>query len=156
MRERLCSSWTVTLNYQTFIALATAFRQTGNADRAAEFETRAAAILGEFQSTLIVDGVLTGLAYFQEGGKTDYLLHPRDATTGLSYSLLAMIHAIINDMFTPDQAEFHLGIIRMRKKRQGNTALWFKGHWFVAGLYEAGDEESAGVTDPGYSFYSAV
>ena len=27
MRERLCSSWTVTLNYQTFIALAAAFRQ---------------------------------------------------------------------------------------------------------------------------------
>ena len=34
MRERLCSSWTVTLNYQTFIALADAFRHIGDTERA--------------------------------------------------------------------------------------------------------------------------
>ena len=112
MRERLCSSWTVTLNYQTFIALAGAFRHLGKPDRASEFETMAANILEEFQRVLIVDDVVTGLAYFHEGGKTDHLLHPRDGTTGLSYSLLPMIHAIINDMFSPRQAEAHLGIIR--------------------------------------------
>ena len=112
MRERLCSSWTVTLNYQTFIALAAAFRHLGNADRAAEFEAMAATILEEFQRVLIVDDVVAGLAYFHEGGKTDYLLHPRDGTTGLSYSLLPMIHAIINDMFSPEQAAAHLGLIR--------------------------------------------
>ena len=112
MRERLCSSWTVTLNYQTFVALAAAFRQIGIKDRAAELETMAAGILEEFQRLLVVDDVVTGLAYFHEGGKTDYLLHPRDGTTGLSYSLLPMIHAIINDMFTPVQAEAHLALIR--------------------------------------------
>ncbi|MES2920019.1 MAG: hypothetical protein V4819_00630 [Verrucomicrobiota bacterium] len=112
MRERLCSSWTVTLNYQTFVALAAAFRQIGNADRATEFEALAATILCEFQRMLVVDNVLAGLAYFHEEGNTDLMLHPRDATTGLSYSLLAMIHAIINDMFTPEQAQSHLGLIR--------------------------------------------
>jgi len=112
MRERLCSSWTVTLNYQTFTALAAAFRHIGMTERAAGLETMAAGILAEFQRTLIVDDVLTGLAYFHEGGKTDYLLHPRDTTTGLSYSLLPVIHAIINDMLTPEQAAAHLGIIR--------------------------------------------
>jgi 1,2-beta-oligoglucan phosphorylase len=61
---------------------------------------------------LVVDGVLAGLAYFHEGGKTDFLLHPRDTTTGLSYSLLPMIHAIINDMFSPEQARTHLTLIR--------------------------------------------
>jgi cellobiose phosphorylase len=112
MRERLCSSWTVTLNYQTFTTLADAFRQIGIKDRAAELETMAAGILDEFQRLLVVDGVVTGLAYFHAGGETDYLLHPRDATTGLSYSLLPMIHAIINDMFTPAQAQSHLALIR--------------------------------------------
>ncbi len=112
MRERLCSSWTVALNYQTYIALAAAFRRLGNADLASGFEAMAAEILGEFQRLLVVDGVLAGLAYFHEGGETEHLLHPRDATTGLSYSLLPMIHAIINDMFTPEQAAAHLGIIR--------------------------------------------
>jgi cellobiose phosphorylase len=112
MRERLCSSWTVTLNYQTFVALAEAFHSLGNEQRAAELEGKAGAVLKEFQSILIVDDVVTGLAYFHEGGKTDLLIHPRDATTGLSYSVLPMIHAIINGMFTPPQAETHLGLIR--------------------------------------------
>jgi cellobiose phosphorylase len=61
---------------------------------------------------LIVDDVLAGLAYFHGEGKVEYLLHPCDATTGLSYSLLPIIHAIINEMFSSDQAAAHLGIIR--------------------------------------------
>ena len=112
MRERLCSSWTVTLNYQTLITLAAAFRQHGLHDRAVQWEAMAADILEGFQRSLVVDNVLAGLSYFHEGGKTDILLHPRDGVTGLSYSLLPMIHAVINDMFTPEQAETHLGLIR--------------------------------------------
>ena len=112
MRERLCSSWTVTLNYQTVTALAAAFRHLGNSTYAVRFETMAVEILKQFQEILVVDDVVTGLAYFQNADRPDYLLHPRDATTGLSYSLLPMIHSIINDMFTPAQAEHHLGLIR--------------------------------------------
>jgi 1,2-beta-oligoglucan phosphorylase len=112
MRERLCSSWTVTLNHQTFIALAAAFRRLGNHDRATEFESMAANILEEFQRDLIIDDVLAGLVYFHEDGKHEALLHPRDRTTGLSHRLLPMIHAIINGMFTPRQAEAHLALIR--------------------------------------------
>ena len=112
MRERLCSSWTVTLNYQTFIALADAFKTVGLTDRAHELETKASNILAEFQDILIVDDVLAGLAYFQESGTTAHLLHPCDRMTGLSYSLLPMIHAIINDMFSPQQAAKHLGLIQ--------------------------------------------
>ncbi len=112
MRERLCSSWTVTLNYQTFTALAHACRRIGKTERAAEFDAMASNILDEFQRVLIVDDVISGLVYFHEGGKNECLIHPKDATTGLSYSLLPMIHAIINDMLTPRQAENHLAIIR--------------------------------------------
>lgn len=112
MREHLCSAWTVTLNYQTIVALAAALRQLGHTNRAADLDAKAAVILAEFQHILIVDDVIAGLAYFHEDGKTDHLLHPRDTTTGLSYSVLPMIHAIINDMLTPDQAAHHLGLIR--------------------------------------------
>jgi hypothetical protein len=61
-----------------------------------------------FGRLLIVDGILAGFAHFHGDGDVDYLLHPRDAATGLSYSLLAMVHAI---MFTPEQARKHLGLI---------------------------------------------
>jgi cellobiose phosphorylase len=112
MRDRLCSSWTVTLNYQTCRALAAAFRHLGESAAASRLEAVAATILEEFQRLLIVDGVVAGLVYFHEHGRTDHLLHPGDGITGLSYSLLPMIHALINDMFTPAQAAAHLGLIR--------------------------------------------
>ena len=112
MREQLCSAWTVTLNYQTFITLADAFRKVGLDSRATELETEASAILEAFQRTLIVDEVIAGLVYFHPHGDPEPLLHPRDRSTGLSYSLLPMIHAIINDMLTPEQVDHHLALIR--------------------------------------------
>jgi cellobiose phosphorylase len=112
MREHLCSAWTVTLNYQTLVALAEALRHLGQTHRAAPLQGRADRIRDEFQRLLVMDDVIAGLAYFRDGGRTDYLLHPRDRLTGLSYSLLPMVHAIINDLLTPRQAEAHLDLIR--------------------------------------------
>ena len=115
MREHLCSAWTVTLSYQTFMTLASALRRLSRSDRAAEFEAMAAEIREEFQRTLIVDETIAGFAYFNaDGGGIEYLLHPRDRTTGLSYSLLPMIHAIINGILTPQQARHHLDLIKGR------------------------------------------
>ena len=65
----------------------------------------------DFQRLLIVDGTLAGFAYFEPGGGVDYLLHPRDANTGIHYRLLPMIHSIINDLLTPEQARAHVGHI---------------------------------------------
>jgi cellobiose phosphorylase len=112
MREHLCSTWTVTLHYQTLVALAKAMRRFGSSDVAANLEAKAAEVREDFRRTLLVDGILTGYAYFQDDGRIDYLLHPKDRQTGLSYSLLPMIHAIINDLLSPQEADRHLGIIR--------------------------------------------
>src|SRR5262249_14956864 len=98
MRERLCSAWTVTLHWQTLAALARAMRGLGRSAVAADLEKSAAAVRADFQRLLIVDGTLAGFAYFEPGGGVEYLLHPRDASTGIHYSLLAMIHSIINDL----------------------------------------------------------
>jgi cellobiose phosphorylase len=111
MREHLCSAWTVTLNCQTLTALAAALRRIGRPDSAGGLDEQAQAITASFQRTLIVDATITGFAYFREGGRIDYLLHPRDRETGLSYSLLPMIHAVINGMLSREQARRHLDII---------------------------------------------
>lgn len=134
MRERLCSSWTVTLNYQTLGTLAEAMRRLGQTDRAANLQARAAGILEEFQRVLIADDVLAGLAYFHADGKTDLLLHPRDRVTGLSYSVLAMIHAIITNMFTPQQAETHLGLIRKHLQGPDGAHLFDRPMAYHGGL----------------------
>jgi len=111
LREHMCSAWTVTLHFQTLGALARALRAIGRADDAKPLETQAQAVHRDFQRLLLVDGVLAGYAIFEAGGHLRYLLHPNDKVTGIKYSSLAMIHAIIEDMLTPAQAREHLLLI---------------------------------------------
>ncbi len=112
MCERLCSAWTVTLHYQTLTALAAALQRIGRTAAAALLQEQAQRICDDFQRLLIVDGTLTGYAYFHEDGRIDTLLHPDDPNTGIHFSLLPMIHAITNGMLTPEQARAHVEHIR--------------------------------------------
>ncbi len=111
MRERLCSTWTVTLHHETVTKLARALRALGRGAEAAAFEDAATKIRGDFASRLLVDGELAGFAYFRPDGRVNYMLHPRDQETGIHHRLLPMIHAILADMLTPEQAAAHVGLI---------------------------------------------
>jgi cellobiose phosphorylase len=111
LRDRMCSAWTVTLHFQALTMLARALRSHGRTVQAESLERQAEAVRGDFQRLLIPDGVLTGYAVFDGAADARYLLHPRDATTGVRYSSLAMIHAILEDMLTADQTRAHLEII---------------------------------------------
>src|SRR5919197_3832613 len=112
MRERLCSAWTVTLHYQTLTTLARALRRVGRPEPAAAFEAIGTQVREDFQRLLIVDETLAGFAYVHPDGHLEYWLHPRDGNTGMHYRLLPMIHAIINDLLTPEQAKVHIGYIK--------------------------------------------
>ncbi|MFC4309906.1 GH36-type glycosyl hydrolase domain-containing protein [Steroidobacter flavus] len=114
MRERMCSAWTVTLHHQVLTTLAHALRSIGREQEAARFDTWAANVKRDFQKVLLVDGVLTGYALFEEEGNVNYLLHPRDSITGVRYSSLAMIHAILEDLFDAEQLQQHLRLIDLQ------------------------------------------
>jgi cellobiose phosphorylase len=112
LAARLCSAWTVTLHHQTFTALAAALRRAGRAGLAAELEALLPRLREDFQRLLLVDGVLAGLVHFREDGRTQPWLHPSDRETGVHYSLLPMVHAILAGLFSREQAEHHVGLIR--------------------------------------------
>jgi len=112
MREQLCSSWTVTLHYQALTTLAGSLRRLHMADRAARIEALAAEVSHDFSRFLIVNDIVPGYAYFLDNGRIDYLLHPADRATGVSFSLLPMIHAIISNLLTKDEAGRHLDLIK--------------------------------------------
>lgn len=112
MCERLCSAWTVTLHHQALTTLAKALRRAGRVPPAETLEASALRVKEDFHRLLIVDGTIPGYAYFQHDGRVDLLLHPRDGATGIHYSLLPMIHAIINDLLTPAQAAAHVASIQ--------------------------------------------
>jgi 1,2-beta-oligoglucan phosphorylase len=62
---------------------------------------------------LIRAGTVAGYALFDpDRNEPELLLHPSDTRTGLSYSLLPMTRGIIAGLFTPDQAQHHLRLIR--------------------------------------------
>jgi cellobiose phosphorylase len=111
MRDHMCSAWTVTLHYQTLTTLARALRAIGRAADAVTFEAGAQAVLADFRRLLLVDGVLAGYALFEDDGRVRCLLHPSDTISGVRYSALAMVHAILEDMLTPAEARTHLGLI---------------------------------------------
>ena len=111
MRERLCSAWTVTLHHKLLRAWGEAWRRLQQPARAAAAEAEAAAVLADFQRLLIADGELAGYASFDDPARPRLLLHPRDRETGIRHSALGMVHAIIDELFTPEQAAWHADLI---------------------------------------------
>jgi 1,2-beta-oligoglucan phosphorylase len=113
MRDWMVSSWTVALLFQQLARYAEVLRRAGRNDDAAGLRELAAAIRADFNDHLIRDGTVAGYALFEPGAKQpELLLHPSDTRTGLSYSLLPMTRSIIAGLFTEEQAQHHLRLIR--------------------------------------------
>jgi cellobiose phosphorylase len=102
----------VTLHHQTNATLATALRRAGREALAAELEGALPGIRDDFQRHLVVDGVIAGFAEFDADGTVRHVIHPTDAETGVHYSALPMIHAILADLLTREQVDHHLSVIR--------------------------------------------
>ncbi|HEY6451807.1 MAG TPA: hypothetical protein VIX87_04340, partial [Steroidobacteraceae bacterium] len=111
MRSRLCSAWTATLHCQALTSLARALRACGRSGDADQLQQRAAAVRADCRRLLLVEGVLAGYALFEDGGRVSHLLHPSDRITGVRYSALAIIHAILEDILTPAETREHLRLI---------------------------------------------
>ncbi|SED64339.1 Cellobiose phosphorylase [Rhizobiales bacterium GAS188] len=113
MRDRMVSSWTVALLFEQIGRYAEVQRRVGRGVAAAELEGLAAAMAADFNHHLVRDGIVAGYGVFEPGtDRPELLLHPSDQRTGLSYSLLPMTQCIIGSLFTRDQAQAHLALIR--------------------------------------------
>jgi cellobiose phosphorylase len=134
MRERLCSAWTVTLHVQTLAALAAALRRVGRAGPGARLEALAGPVRGDFQRLLLPDGTLAGFAFFHDDGRLEHWVHPRDRATGMRYGLLAMIHAILADLLTRDQARAHAALIGERLLGADGARLFDRPPEYRGGL----------------------
>lgn len=124
LRERLCSAWTVTLHHQMLHTLATALAQIDRTDQAAALTAEAMGVRAEFQRLLVQDDVVAGYALFPEQGERELWIHPRDSRTGLRYSLLPMMHAVIDELFTPQQAATQAALIEQHLKGPDGARLF--------------------------------
>ena len=115
LRERMVSAWTAELMYQTVRRYGEALLHFGETKRAEACARIAHEIETDFQRHLMPDGIVAGFAVFEGGAKpraTEYLLHPSDRRTGLKYRLIPMTRGILSGIFTPEQANQHLDLIR--------------------------------------------
>jgi cellobiose phosphorylase len=112
-RDWMVSSWTVALLYQQLRRYAEIMRRVGKFEKAAAHEAVAEQMRNDFHRYLIRDGVVAGYGLFDpKGGLPELMLHPRDARTGISYSLIPMTQAILGNLFTPEQMRYHCSLIR--------------------------------------------
>jgi cellobiose phosphorylase len=111
--ERTVSSWTTALLYQTLQRYSASIARHGQPQRAAEIAAFAEQVHVDFHCHLMPDGVVAGFAVFGDvADQVEYLLHPRDAVTGLRYRLISMTRGIISGIFSREQAGHHLQLIK--------------------------------------------
>jgi CRISPR-associated protein Csx3 len=134
LAEQLCSAWTVTLHYQTVSTLAQALRHAGRTTVAMQLQAALATIRDDFQRLLMRDGVVAGYARFRPGSSVEHWLHPSDRATGVRYSLLPMIHGILSDLFTPEQAHRHADLIREHLLASDGARLFDRPFPYHGGL----------------------
>lgn len=105
----MCSSWTAELEIKALTMLAGSLAQEdpGLADRLRGVVTGTEAALRE---VLLRDGELAGYGIIDDNG-AELLVHPLDRRTGLAHGSLQMIHAIADELLTPQQARSHVDII---------------------------------------------
>jgi len=135
MRDWMVSSWTVALLFQQVGRYAQLLQRVGRNDAAKDLAALAAAMRADFNRHLVIDGTVAGYVLFSaSGGKAEPMLHPRDTRTGLHYSLLPMTRSIIAGLFTPEQAQHHLGLIRAHLLHPDGARLMDRPATYRGGL----------------------
>jgi 1,2-beta-oligoglucan phosphorylase len=113
MRDWMVSAWTVALLYQQVVRYGKLLAAAGQASQAGTMADLAERMRADHHRHLMPGGTVAGYALFNpQGGAPEPIMHPDDHRTGVRYSLIAMTRAMIAGLFTPEQAEHHMRLIR--------------------------------------------
>lgn len=109
LAAEMVSTWTAELEIKALTTLACGLR-TVNRELAELLNETADRTEAALRDRLLVDGELCGYAIVTDGG-VEPLVHPRDGRTNLEHGSLQMIHALADELLTPEEAKAHLAII---------------------------------------------
>ncbi|HAY70280.1 MAG TPA: hypothetical protein DCX89_00165, partial [Saprospirales bacterium] len=136
LSKKLISTWTVEMNYQSFMAYSDVYIRSGEDAKAATLRNICENIRIDFNKYLVKDGVLAGYGHIEADGSISLLLHPSDKMTGIRYSILPMNRAIISGIFTKKQADDHQKIIDQWLKGPDGARLMDKPLRYKGGIQE--------------------
>jgi len=116
----LCSTWTPELEIKALETLGPRL-----ADAAPELADRMASLAAgtrrAFRERLLVDGELCGYSIITSDG-LEPLVHPADDRTHIGHGSLQVIHAIGDELLTPEEAAHHLGLVE--RHLEGPTGIY--------------------------------
>lgn len=120
LKERLVSSWTMALAYESFNKLFMTVR-----DEELKFELRKLCngIKKDFLKFCVKDNVISGFIYLNKNGDIDYLIHPLDSKTGVKYRLLSLTRSIISEIVDFSQAKINNDLIEKHLKFNDGVRL---------------------------------
>lgn len=115
LREKMVSGWTIPLTLQTFKTFVSNEVVKGEfADLCQRINKLASGMHDDYQQYLLKDDIVAGFIHVEDfnENKINYLLHPADQTTGIEYRLLPANRSIIAELFSKEQAEYNLNLIK--------------------------------------------
>lgn len=122
MKEKLISSWTVALCYQTFNSLSATLPQPELAAHLKELSIR---VKNDFNKYLVKNGVTAGFGVYEDG-KIRVMIHPDDDATEVHYRLLPLTRSIIAEMIDQPAAVNNMSIIDKQLKCPDGVRLMDK------------------------------
>ena len=108
----MVSSWTVAISYQCIDKLLSLYRKIGDIDFRNELERLHKGIKQDFKHYLIKDNIVSGFIYFTDRHSIEYIIHPDDQKTFLTYRLIPMTRCILAEIFSKEEAYSHYHIIK--------------------------------------------
>lgn len=132
LKASMVSSWTVALTYQAVKKFASLIHRYDSicSDKLSEF---AAGIEKDFREYLIYNGTVSGFVMMDSKEEIQYLLHPEDKKTGITYRLLPMTRSMIAELFSEEEAERHIKLIHEHLRYNDGVRLMDKPIKYLGG-----------------------
>lgn len=133
LKKYMASSWTVALTYKGMKMLSDVLSDV-KADESREFAELAAGIEQDYRNYIMTTDVIPGFLYLEDPAKPVFMIHPTDDVLGIDYRLLPMQQSMIAELFTPEEAQDHLEIIREHLQCPDGVRLMNKPATYVGGV----------------------
>ncbi len=105
----MTSTWNAELEIKALSTLATALVEA-EPELSARLDAMAEGTHDALRGHLLVEDELAGYAIL-DGSGAELLVHPRDRRTGLTHGSLQMIHALADELLSPEEARTHVALI---------------------------------------------
>lgn len=111
LKKYMVSSWTVALTYQVVHQLSKALEKVDHQE-AIDMKTLAFGIKDDYKRYMLQTDVLPGFVYMEKSHQPELMIHPTDTNIGIDYRLIPINRSIISELFTPEQAQSHYGLVK--------------------------------------------